>query len=337
MNQTSDIKAHISTPRNIVITTHHKPDGDAMGSSLGLWHYLTLQGHTVTLLSPTDYGHFLHWLPGNAQVVVFTEDMERGYALLEASDTIFGLDFSALGRANEIGAWMKTNHNGRQFIMMDHHLNPEDWADFSIWDSSASSTAELVYRFIDGSGDASLINEAIAECLYTGIMTDTGSFKYSNTSPAVHRIVANLLERGAISDMIHNRLFDSATESRIRFLGFCLYEKLVVLPQYKTAYMSITHEELEKFDSQTGDTEGLVNYALSIMGVNFGVLMVDRKVLRKMSFRSIGQFPANQFAAHFNGGGHYNAAGGMSEDTLENTEKKFLNLLEQYKDQLQYE
>jgi bifunctional oligoribonuclease and PAP phosphatase NrnA len=337
MNQTSEIKTHLSKAKNIIITTHHKPDGDAMGSTLGLWHYLTSLGHTATILSPTDYGHFLHWMPGNEKVVIYTDDPNHAITLLEASDTIFGLDFSALNRANEIGAWMKENHDGRCFIMMDHHLNPESWDDFRIWDDNASSTAELVYRFIIGCGDNDRIDTHTAECIYTGIMTDTGSFKYSNTSAAVHRIVADLLERGAISDMIHNRLFDSATETRIRFLGFCLYEKLVVLPEYKTAYMAITHEELERFNSQTGDTEGLVNYALSIIGVNFGVLIVDRKVLRKMSFRSIGQFPANQFAAHFNGGGHFNAAGGMSEDTLENTEKKFLNLLEQYKDQLQYE
>jgi len=336
MNQTPEIQRHLSRHRKIVITTHHKPDGDAMGSSLGLFHYLTHKGHEVVLITPTDYGHFLHWMPGNENVLVFTEQPEKAYECLNNADTIFGLDFSSLNRCNEIGEWIQKNRDGRCVIMMDHHLNPDSYDDFRIWDSTASSTCELVYRFIEGCGDILGISQEIAICLYVGILTDTGSFKFSNTSAQVHRIVAHLLDRGAVSDMIHNNLFDNFTEDRMRFLGYCLYEKLKVLPEYHTAYMCITEEELKKFNSKTGDTESLVNYSLSILGVNFGVLIVDRGVLRKMSFRSIGSFPANQFAAHFQGGGHHNAAGGMSEDSLENTEKKFLNLLEQFKSQLNY-
>lgn len=336
MNQTSEIRGHLSKAKNIVITTHHKPDGDAMGSSLGLWHYLKSAGHHPIVITPTDYGHFLHWMPGNDEVLVYTENPDRARELLEKSDTIFTLDFSVLTRANEIGGWIQDNRDGRCIIMMDHHLNPDAYDDFRIWDNHASSTCELVYRFIQGCGDASAISTDAAECLYVGIMTDTGSFKFANTSPEVHRTIAHLLERGARADMIQNKLFDNFSEDRTRFLGYCLYEKLRVLPEYHTAYMCINAEELDRFNIQTGDTEGLVNYCLSILGVNFGVLIVDRKVLRKMSFRSIGQFPANIFASNFSGGGHHNASGGMSEDTLENTEKKFLNLLEQYKDQLNY-
>lgn len=336
MNHTPEISRHLEKARNIIITTHHKPDGDAMGSSLGLWHYLRSRGHHPVVITPTDYGHFLHWMPGNEEVVVFTEQKDQALQLLENCDTIFCLDYSTLSRGNEIGAWIEKNRDGRCVVMMDHHLNPEVFDDFRIWDNHASSTCELVYRFIKGCGDESRVSPEMAECLYVGIMTDTGSFKFSNTTPEVHRIIAHLIERGAIAEMIHNRLFDNFSENRTRFLGYCLYEKLRVLPEYRTAYMCITEEELNRFQIQTGDTEGLVNYTLSILGVNFGVLIVDRGVLRKMSFRSIGSFPANVFAGHFSGGGHHNASGGMSEDTLENTEKKFLHLLEEFKSQLQY-
>lgn len=336
MNHTPEIKKHLEKAKNIIITTHHKPDGDAMGSSLGLCHYLRMQGHNPTVITPTDYGHFLHWMPGNEEVIVYTEKTEESIRLLEASDTIFCLDYSALSRGNEIGEWIGKNRDGRCIIMMDHHLNPEVFDDFRIWDNHASSTCELVYRFIQGCGDSSRINSHVAECLYVGIMTDTGSFKFSNTSPEVHRVIAHLIEKGARAEMINNKLFDNFSENRTRFLGYCLYEKLRVLPEYHTAYMCVTEEELKRFNIQTGDTESLVNYTLSILGINFGVLIVDRGSLRKMSFRSIGAFPSNIFASHFNGGGHHNASGGMSEDSLENTEKKFLNLLEEFKSQLQY-
>jgi phosphoesterase RecJ-like protein len=336
MNQTPEIKRHLEKSKNIVITTHHKPDGDAMGSSLGLWHYLKSLGHQPIVITPTDYGHFLHWMPGNEEVIVYTEQTEKSIQVLEESDTIFCLDYSALSRGNEIGEWIRTHRDGRCIVMMDHHLNPEAFDDFRIWDNHASSTCELVYRFIDGCGDSSHMASQIAECLYVGIMTDTGSFKFSNTTPEVHRIIAHLLERGAQAQMINNKLFDNFSENRTRFMGYCLYAKLKVLPEYHTAYMCITEAELKQFDIQTGDTEGLVNYALSILGVNFGVLIVDRGVLRKMSFRSIGSFPANVFASHFNGGGHHNASGGMSESSLEETEEKFLHLLEEFKPQLLY-
>jgi phosphoesterase RecJ-like protein len=336
MDQSAQIRAHIEKANHIVITTHHKPDGDAMGSTLGLWHYLKNLGKSATIITPTDYGHFLHWLPGNDQVCVYTETPEKAIQLLEQSDTIMGLDFSVLTRANEIGEWMRNNKSGRCFIQIDHHLDPEPWDDFRIWDVKASSTCELIYRFIQANDELHLLKHESAECLYVGIMTDTGSFRFGNTTPTVHRTIATLLEKGAVADLIQNRLFDNFSESRTRFLGYCLYEKLKVLPDYNTAYMAITAEELERFDVKTGDTEGLVNYALSILGVNLGVLIVDRGLVRKMSFRSIGSFPANQLAGHFKGGGHHNASGGMSEDSLENTVEKFLNLLDSFKSQLIY-
>ncbi|GAA4433989.1 bifunctional oligoribonuclease/PAP phosphatase NrnA [Pontibacter saemangeumensis] len=335
MHNINALKELLQEPKEVMITTHHKPDADALGSSLGLAGYLKKKGHRVTVITPSDYPDFLNWMEGNNEVIVYTEKNDAlVQRIIAESQVIFCLDFNTLSRIHEMGEYIR-QANGTK-VLIDHHLQPEDFADLSFSNTSAAATAEIVYDLIKEMGDAALIDTSIGECLYAGIMTDTGSFRHPNTSQNVHLIIADLLQIGVKTSDIHRLIYDSSTELRLRFLGYALKEKLVVLPEYKTAYFAITADELKAYNSKTGDTEGLVNYALSIEGIVFAALIIDRTQAVKMSFRSVGEFSANEFArAHFNGGGHKNAAGGISMDTLEATVQKFESLLPQYKDQLQ--
>jgi bifunctional oligoribonuclease and PAP phosphatase NrnA len=327
-------KEAISQPRRIVITTHHKPDADALGSSLGLATYLKKKGHQVTVITPTDYPAFLAWMKGNDEVLIFNQDKSGQAAQLVAdAELIFCLDFSVLSRINELGELVR--QSAAEKVLIDHHLEPEDFATYSFWTIEASSTAELVFQLIVDLGDQHLIDAEIADALYAGIMTDTGSFKHPSTTAKTHEVVAALIRQGANVHKVSKLIYDSSTLERLRFLGFALSEKLQVLAEYNTAYIAITAEELQRYNSQTGDTEGLVNYALSIQGVVMAALIVDRSEAIKISFRSIGDFSVNAFARnHFEGGGHKNAAGGVSYQSLEETVEKFVALLPQYKEQL---
>jgi bifunctional oligoribonuclease and PAP phosphatase NrnA len=327
-------KELLSSPKRIVITTHHKPDADALGSSLGLASFLTKKHHQVHVITPTDYPKFLHWMHGNDEVIVFNEgNEERSRKLVDEAEVIFCLDFSCLSRINELGKMVDEANTIK--VLIDHHENKEDFADFELWDIKAAATCELVYDLIVELGERYLIDKAMSECLYAGIMTDTGSFRHPNTTRHVHEIVANLIDLGADVAKISKLIYDNNSVDRLRFMGYALSEKLVVLPEYKTAYFVITADELKKFNSRTGDTEGLVNYALSIEGITMAAVIIDRPDGIRLSFRSIGKFAVNDLAAkHFDGGGHKNAAGGSSELSLEETEKKFLKLLPLYKEQL---
>jgi phosphoesterase RecJ-like protein len=314
----------------IIITTHHKPDADALGSSLGLFHFLKqlqIQPHVV---SPTDYGDFLKWLPGENEVINFEEFEEKSTELVQEADYIFCLDFNALKRINKLGEIVK-NSTAKK-VLIDHHLEPDGFEDYRLWTTRASSTSELIFWFIEILGMVHLINQDIATCLYAGIMTDTASFKHGSTGPTTHRIVAILLEKGAKPNTIYEQIYDNYSVNRTRLIGYCLNEKLQILDEYNTALICITSNELKKYQSVTGDTEGLVNYGLSIKGIKLSALIVDRTVLRKMSFRSKGNFPANEFAKkYFNGGGHFNAAGGESSESIEQVELKFKEALKDYK------
>ena len=325
----------LSRPRRVVITTHHKPDADALGSSLGLAGYLKKKGHEVTVISPSDYPAFLAWMKGNDEVVIFNEgNEEKSAALIADAELIFCLDFSNLSRIHELGELVR--QSAAEKVLIDHHLEPEDFAKYSFWTTEAASTAEIVFQVIVDLGDKSLISPEIADALYAGIMTDTGAFKHPSTTARTHEIVAELVRHGANVHKVSKLIYDNSTLERLRFLGYALSEKLQVLPEYNTAYISITQEELQRFNSKTGDTEGLVNYALSIQGVVMAALIVDRTEAVKISFRSIGEFSVNSFARqHFEGGGHKNAAGGVSHLSLDETVKKFVELLPQYKEQLQ--
>jgi len=220
-------------------------------------------------------------------------------------------------------------------VMIDHHMFPEDFAEIRISNTNAAATAELIFEIIRAMGDEALIDAGIGECLYAGIMTDTGSFRHPSTSRNVHLIIAELIAAGVNTARVHRLIYDNHTLTRLRFLGYALKDKLVVHPEYNTAYIAITQEELKEYDSRTGDTEGLVNFALSIEGIVFAALLIDRGQAVKISFRSVGDFSVNEFSrAHFNGGGHHNAAGGISYDSLEATVAKLESLLPQYAEQL---
>lgn len=330
----TDLKSLLATPQKIVITTHHKPDGDAMGSSLGLYGYLIQKGHHVKVITPTDYPLFLHWMPNNSDVVIFTEETEKAAKLVEEAAIIFCLDFNTLSRINELGELVRAASAKK--VMIDHHLEPEDFDDYRHWDINACAAAQLVYDFIVNQlDDEKGINKDVAACLYTGIMTDSASFRFPLATSNVYRIAANLIDLGAEHWKIHQLVYDNASEDRLRFLGYCLSNKLEVFHEFNTAIITVTKDELAKYHSTTGDTEGVVNYALSINGIRLAALIIERPDKVKLSLRSTGDFPANEICKkYFNGGGHRNAAGGASEKSLTAVIEEFKSILPEYKSQL---
>ncbi len=325
INQTPNAK--------VVITTHHKPDADAMGSSLGLQLFLKNFGVSSTVITPTDFAPALHWMKGSQEVLVFEGNEQKAAEITNAAHFVFCLDFNHLSRINEFGDIVGNSQALK--ILIDHHQFPQGFEQLTFWDDKASSTCELVYRLIQESQNTSYMNADVAACLYTGLMTDTGSFRHSNCSSNTHRIAADLMDYGINHVAIHDQVFDSFTEDRVRFIGYAISQKLEVLREYNTALITINKEELKKYKIQTGDTEGLVNYGLGIEGIKFAVLIIDRTKMVKMSFRSKGSFAANAFAMnHFEGGGHFNAAGGSSMLTFEHTVKEFKENLKLYKKEL---
>jgi phosphoesterase RecJ-like protein len=339
MDKLADLKKLLATPLKIVITTHQKPDADALGSSLGMAGYLKKLHHQVKIITPTDYPSFLFWMPGNEDVLVYEEQKTKDIAqkyFMEA-DLIIALDFSDLKRIIPLDQFV--NQSTAKRLLIDHHIGNTHFADFELWKVSAAATCELVYDFICLMGHQHYIDLSIASCIYAGIVTDTGSFKYESTTAALHRKVADLMDVGLDTNQIHRLIYDNNTEERLRFLGFALSEKLTILKDYKTAYFVLSLEEQKKFNTQTGDTEGLVNYALSMAGIRMATILIEKydKTV-KMSFRSFGTLAVNEIASkHFSGGGHKNAAGGKSELSLAETEKKFLAILAEYHDVLNQE
>jgi phosphoesterase RecJ-like protein len=330
----SELTDLLATPQKIVITTHHKPDGDAMGSSLGLYAYLIQKGHHVSVITPTDYPYFLHWLPNNSDVIIYTDNKTESEKLVAEAALIFCLDFNTLSRINELGELIRAADAYK--IMIDHHLEPEDFDDFRHWNINACAAAQQVYDFIvNVLNDGASLNKDIATCLYTGIMTDSGSFRFPSATSTVYRIGADLIDLGAEHWKIHQLVYDNATENRLRFLGNCLTNKLEILREYNTAIITVTAEELKKYDIVTGDTEGIVNYALSINGIKLAAFIIERPDRVKISLRSTGDFPANEICKkYFNGGGHRNAAGGASDKPLQETVAEFKSILPEYQTQL---
>ena len=322
----------LTTPKRIVITTHHKPDGDALGSSLGLYHFLKKYNHTVHVVVSSDFPSFLDCMPGREEVIIYPEQPALTGELLAEADIIFCLDYSALSRTNVLEPLI-ANAKGQKW-MIDHHLDPENFADLVYWDSNAAATAQLIYTFIDDvlkGGEK--IDAAIATCLYTGIMTDTGSFRFRNTTSAVHHIIASLIDADTKNWEIHEQIYNSSSERRLKFLGYALLNCLEVIPEYNTAYFAISKEDLSKFEISTGDTEGLVNYALSIKGIRLAALIIDRSELIKLSLRSIGEIPCNEICKkYFSGGGHLNASGGSSSSDLNTVVNLFKSILPDYKE-----
>jgi phosphoesterase RecJ-like protein len=334
MKNLNAFKQVMSQPRRVVIVTHHKPDADALGSSLGLCGYLQRCRHSVQVITPSDYPAFLHWMPGNEHVLIADEKNEQAIARhFERAEVIFCLDFSSLNRINSLGEAVRKSSAKK--VLIDHHLEPEHFADFEQWDPAAASTAGLVYELISELGDREKIDADIANCLYAGLMTDTGGFRHNNTRREEFMIASDLVSRGANPTKVSKLIYDTNTLNRLRLMGFVLSEKLTVLPEFNTAYITLSQQELKRYGSQTGDTEGFVNYGLSIKGIRLSVLIYERTDEIKLSFRSLGSFSVNELARqHFEGGGHKNAAGGSSKLSLEATTQKFLALLPEYKAQL---
>ena len=324
----------LNQPFKAVITAHQKPDGDAMGSTLGLYHFLKQLGHEVTVISPTNWAQFLDWMPGVDQVIDFEANKNEASEIVAAADYVFCLDFNILHRTKHLEPIIRDSKALK--ILIDHHQQPDTPSfAYGISDVKMSSTCEMIYDFIVQSGHSNLINIDIATCLYTGLMTDTGSFRFPSTTASVHKIVAHLKELGLQHAKIHENIYDNSTEGRLKFMGNAFLNRMTVLPEFKTAVMAIPKSDIYKFELKTGDTEGLVNYLLSIEGIKFAAILIDREEERKWSFRSKGNFDVNIFArTHFEGGGHANAAGGRSSKSLDETFNDFKNIIENYKSQL---
>ena len=330
-----EITAELAKADNIVIVPHKGPDGDAMGSTLGLMHFLRDKGHKATVIAPNDYPHFLKWLPGNEEVLIYESQKEESDKLIAEAQIVFTLDFNHLSRCGDMQDALVASD--AVFVMIDHHQEPSDYAHYTYSDSNMSSTCEMVYRFIEKLRASKKITPEIATCLYTGIMTDTGSFRFSSTSSDTHRAIADLIDKGADNSQIHNNIYDTNSENKLQLMGTAL-QNIRVNKELRTAYITLTQEELDKHNFKKGDTEGFVNYGLSLDGIIFAVIFIENHNddMIKISFRSKGDFDVNKFArAHFEGGGHINAAGGKSTMSMNDTVVKFNRLLPEYKDQLQ--
>ena len=325
------IQLLLSTPKKIVIIPHRSPDGDAMGSTLGLYHFLLKNKHHPIVLSPNEFPDFLAWMPGSETVQIFEKDKKKGTKILEEAELIFTLDFNALHRVGEMEKVL--NKLKVPFIMIDHHQSPDDYATYQYSDIAFGSTCEMLYNFICLLGKESDIDKTIGTCIYTGILTDSGSFRFPKTTGTTHRIIADLIDLGVENTEIPTLLYDNSSYGRLQLLGRAL-QNMKVLADHKTAYTTLTQEELDTFDHIKGDTEGIVNYGLSIKGIVFTAIFIENaeEKIIKISFRSQGDFDVNQFArAYFNGGGHRNAAGGKSELTMKETVQKFEDLVNQLK------
>jgi phosphoesterase RecJ-like protein len=330
-----DIKLLLSTPKNIVIVPHKNPDGDAMGSTLGLYHYLKSYGHNAVVIAPNDYPDFLKWLPGDDTVLKFESQQDQSKTLIDKADVIFTLDFNAFHRAGQFMAEALETSKAIK-LMIDHHQQPDDYATYTYSDVSMSSTCEMVYNFIEMLGDADKIDDKIATCLYIGIMTDTGSFRFAATTSRTHEVIGHLIDKGADNSQIHNNIYDTNSYSRLQLLGRAL-QNLKVIPELRTAYITLSQAELDEFKFKKGDTEGFVNYALSLEGIIFAAIFIESKQdnIIKISLRSKGAFSVNEFSrTHFHGGGHTNAAGGRSETDMPSTIDKFISILPPYKKEL---
>jgi phosphoesterase RecJ-like protein len=305
-----------------------------MGSTLGLYHFLIQFGHQVTVISPTNWASFLSWMPGCDKVMDYERSSEKSNDIINNADWIFCLDFNTLSRTKRMEEVL-TMAKGKR-ILIDHHQQPQvEVFAYGESDVKKSSTAEMVYDFIAASGFSNKINKDVAECIYTGVMTDTGSFRFPSTSANVHSLVAVLKEKGLEHNKVHEAVYDNFSESRLRFIGNVLLNRMEVFYEYNTALIAVPQADLVKYDIKTGDTEGLVNYPLGIEGIKLATIIIDRGEERKCSFRSKGDFDVNTFARkYFNGGGHFNAAGGQSKEPLEKVVEDFKAAMKENRDQL---
>jgi len=328
------VKKAIDSVDKIVIVSHVGPDGDAMGSTLALWHYLMTIEKEPVVIVPTAFASFLSWLPGSECVLVYEDQKEKSDELIAEAELIFTLDFNQASRMAKMADAVINAPAPK--ILVDHHLHPGDFPKIAVSYPEISSTSELIFRLICRMGDFSQINLACAECIYTGMMTDTGGFTYNSNGQEIYIIIAELIKLGVDKDDIYRKVFNTYSADRLRLMGFCLYNKMKVYPEYRAALITLTSAELKQFNFTNGDAEGFVNIPLSIQGVDFSVFMREDTDKIKISLRSQGTFPANKVAADlFNGGGHLNASGGESYMPLEETVAKFEEALPDYRDFLE--
>ena len=319
----------------IVIVSHVSPDGDAIGSSLGLWHFLNSQDKNVHVIVPNAFPDFLKWMPGAKEVIQYNRYKEFADKLIMEADVICCLDFNVLSRIDEMEEIVRVSP-GRKMIV-DHHLYPGDFARIVISHPQISSTSELVFRLICQLGNFSDITKEAAECIYTGMMTDTGGFTYNSNDREIYLIIGELLSKGIDKDEIYRNVFNTHSEDRLRLMGYVLYEKMQVFPQFNAALITLTREEQKKFQYKKGDTEGFVNMPLSMKGICFSVFLREdtEKDMIKVSLRSVGTFPCNEVAAEFfGGGGHLNASGGEFYGPMEEAVALFKQALVKYENLL---
>jgi bifunctional oligoribonuclease and PAP phosphatase NrnA len=326
MHPIQDAFPLLEHPRKIFITTHHKPDGDAIGSMLGLHHYLAKLGHQVTSVSPSELPDFLMWMPGVELLLNYESEPKDAQKALQECDLIFCVDFNDYSRTKHLTELLAAATQPK--ILIDHHLMPAPTWDYGMSIPEKSSTCEMVYDFIKMHNDVSMLDRDIAACLYTGVLTDTGSFRFPVTSAAVHEMIAQLKRTGLEHSIIHERIYDSWSAERMRFLGYILSEKMEIFPDIKTGLIGISKKDMAKFDVQSGDMEGMVNQPLSIEGIVFSVLVIERNDEVKLSLRSKGNFDVSAIARqYFSGGGHFNASGGRSNLSFHETIAYFKKIL----------
>ncbi|NJC25005.1 DHH family phosphoesterase [Neolewinella antarctica] len=322
------VKSLLASPKDIVILSHRNPDGDAVGSSLGLLHYLKSQGHSVKIVLPSDYPDFLGFLPAVSDIVIYDDETEDARRAIDQAGLFFILDLNSFDRIDKVSAGLDNDKRPR--IMIDHHMYPEPIADEIFSDTSFSSTCEMIYQFMDDLGHAGWVTRDVADCLYTGIVTDTGGFRYA-TSARLFRIVSKLIEAGTDDYKIQDSIWNTMTEKQLRILGHCLANRMEIDPELRTGIIWLTQEDYKHFDIKRGDTEGIVNYVLRMPKMMIAAFIHEQPTIVKMSIRSKGEMDVQQICkAHFRGGGHKNASGGVSFAPLGTTINKFKNLLPDY-------
>lgn len=330
MKYIDDLRKLIIEPKDIAIVTHRNPDGDAIGSSLALYHYLRRFNHSIHVITPSEYPDFLAWMPNANDIIIYDNDPDETKKVLERAELIFCLDFNSLDRIDKVGDLIGAQKHAKK-VMIDHHLYPDPFPDIMFSDPNASSTSEMIFDIIDQLGDKGKIDPIIGECIFTGILTDTGSFKYS-TSPKLFRIVADLIEAGVDDYLLQDLIFNSMKEKNLRLLGHCLHNRMEILDEYQTGIITLTKDDYANFEIQRGDTEGIVNYLLKLKNVKLAAFITEQPTIVKISLRSKGDISVQEIAKkHFKGGGHKNAAGGASFQSLKATLRRFKDILPEYK------
>lgn len=325
---TKELSKLFSSSANILIICHINPDGDSVGAQLALFHYFKAIGKNVSLMAPNNLQEFLLWMDGAEEINIYIKDRKKNRQLIESADLIIMLDFNQSGRLGEAEELVLASKAKK--LVIDHHLDPENFADLIISDPTKCSTSELIHEIICSVNGGNFMSKSYAEALYVGIITDTGNFEHGSYSSRTFRIVADLLDTGIIKERIINLIYNNFSSDRLRLQGFALNQRMVVLPELQTAYIYLSKEDLKEYNHMKGDTEGFVNMPLSIKGINFAVLFIEKDNFIKLSFRSRGHFPSNEIASlYFSGGGHLNASGGEYSDTLDNTIAYFLEVLKE--------